>query len=366
MIPLSVYLDFVAAGISGLFAAIYGALTLFRQRRSIARWAFSGSMAIICLEGLAAGLSAAATQSESFLYWQQVRLVALSFLPGAWILFSLCYARGQFRGFLHHWRWTLVAAFAIPILIAVFYMDGYILFRQLRADGQLAILLGWPGQATHFLMIIGSVLSLMNLERTYRAAVGTLRWQIKYMLLGLGTLFLVRFYTSSQALLFANAHIGMDAINSGGIIVSSLLILRALARKGIFEIELYPSHEVISNSITVLLAGIYLLAVGAMAKIVALIGGDIAFPLKALGVLVALVLLATLLQSDRFRLHVKQFVSRHFKRPMHDYRTVWKRFTEETASHVRQEELCQSQVNLIAENFESLSVNMAIRSRPRN
>lgn len=355
---LSALLAYISSGICGIFCVTYLVLTLIRQRGSLARWVFCGSMAILCFESLATGLSATAIRVDNFLYWQQIRLVALSFLPGSWVLFSLIYARGSNRQLLAKWRWTLIAGFAIPALLAIFYYDSSILFRQLRSEGGVIILLGWPGQATHFLMIIGAVLSMMNLERTYRAAVGAMRWQVKYMLLGLGTLFLVRFYTSSQALLFANVHTGMDTINSIGLIVSSLLILRALARSGHFDIEVYPSHAVLSNSLTVLLTGIYLLVVGVLAKLVALIGGDIAFPLKALGILVALVLLATLLQSDHFRLNVKQFVSRHFKRPMHDYRTVWNRFTEETSSHVRQPELCEALAKLIAETFDSLSVSL--------
>ncbi|MBT7865811.1 MAG: hypothetical protein HN763_05550, partial [Opitutales bacterium] len=355
---LSSQLAYISAVICGLICAVYLILTLMGKRRSIARWAFGASMAILCVEGVLTGFSTAALRAEQFLYWQQTRLVVLSFLPGTWILFSLTYARGSTRKFLHAWRYVLIATFAIPALLATFYGDSYILFRQLQGDGQITVLLGWPGQASHFLMILGSVLSMMNLERTYRAAVGAMRWQVKYMLLGLGALFLVRFYTSSQAFLFANVHTGMDTINSIGLIVSSLLIIRALSRRGHFDIELYPSHAVLSNSLTILVAGIYLLSVGVLAKLAALIGGDIAFPLKALGVLVALVLLATLLQSDHFRLNIKQFVSRHFKRPMHDYRTVWKRFTEESASHVHQPDLCEGLSKLIAETFDSHSVNL--------
>ena len=354
---LSSQLAYISAGICGVICAVYLILTLMGKRRSIARWAFGAGMAILCVEGVVTGFSAAALTAEQFLYWQQTRLVALSFLPGTWIIFSLTYARGSTRKFLHAWRYVLIAAFAIPALLATFYGDSYILFRQLQGDGQVTVLLGWPGQASQFLMILGSVLSMMNLERTYRAAVGAMRWQVKYMLLGLGTLFLVRFYTSSQAFLFANANTGMDTINSIGLIVSSLLIVRALCRRGHFDIELYPSHAVLSNSLTILVAGIYLLSVGVLAKLVTLIGGDIAFPIKALGVLVAFVLLATLLQSDHFRLNIKQFVSRHFKRPMHDYRTVWKRFTEESASHVHQPDLCEGLSKLIAETFDSHSVN---------
>ena len=354
----SALLAYVSAGICGAFSIGYLILTLMGKRRSLARWAFSVSMAILCAESLAVAMSASASYAEQFLFWQQIRLIALSFLPCSWLVFSLSYARGAYREDLKRWQYFLAISLLFPGIIAFLFSDSYILFRQLRSDGAVAVLLGWSGQAVHFLMIVGSVLAMMNLERTYRAAVGAMRWQVKYMLLGLGTVFLVRFYTSSQALLFANAHTGMDTVNSIGLIVASILILRALARRGHFDIQLYPSHAVLSNSLTVLLAGIYLLAVGALAKLVALIGGDIAFPLKALGVLLALVLLATLLQSDHFRLNVRQFVSRHFKRPMHDYRTVWTRFTEESASHESQSALCESLAKLMAETFDAHTVNL--------
>lgn len=353
---------YISASICGLSCIGYLISILVRNRHSVARWTFAGSMAILGLESLATGLSLSATSTDTFLYWQKTRLVTLSFIPGSWILFSLTYARGRIRDFLMRWRYALLVAFALPTIIAVFYHDSYILFRQVKADGSISVLLGWPGKAAHFIMILGSILAMTNLERTYRSAVGTLRWRVKFMILGLGTLFLVRFYTSSQAILFAHLHVGMDSLNSIGVILSSLLMLWALKRKGNFDIQLYPSHAVLSNSITILLAGVYLLAVGVLAKLVALIGGDFAFPLKALGVLVAIVLFATLLQSSRFRLHIKQFVSRHFRRPMYDYRTVWRRFTEETASHVRQADLCESIGQLISEIFDALMVNIWIFS----
>ena len=355
---LSALLAYISAGICGVICVVYLILTLIGKRRSLSRWAFSASMVILGIESLVTGFGTATTHADHFLFWQHIRLIVLSFLPGPWILFSLTYARGNTRKLLGSWRYLLIAAFALPALLAAFYSDSYILFRQLQGDGRNVVLLGWPGQVSHFLMILGSILSMMNLERTYRAAVGAMRWQVKYMLLGLGTLFLVRFYTSSQALLFANAHTGMDTINSIGLIVSSLLVIRALGRRGHFDVELYPSHAVLSNSLTILLAGIYLLAVGVLAKIVALIGGDISFALKAFGVLIALVLLATLLQSDHLQLNIKQFISRHFKRPMHDYRTIWMRFTEESSSHVRQPDLCDGLAKLIAETFDSHSVNL--------
>ena len=68
--------------------------------------------------------------------------------------------------------------------------------------------------------------------------------------------------------------------------------------------------------------------------------------------------LAILLLSDRVRLHTRRFVSRHFQRPLYDYRSVWRRFTEETASCVKQTELCQAAVKLVTDIFQALSVTI--------
>jgi putative PEP-CTERM system histidine kinase len=58
------------------------------------------------------------------------------------------------------------------------------------------------------------------------------------------------------------------------------------------------------------------------------------------------------------RLHVRRFVSRHFQRPLYDYRTVWRRVTEETAACVKPVDLCQAAVKLAADIFEALSITL--------
>jgi putative PEP-CTERM system histidine kinase len=120
--------------------------------------------------------------------------------------------------------------------------------------------------------------------------------------------------------------------------------------------DVHPSHSVLQGSVTILLVGLYLLLVGVLAKVVAYLGGDSSFAAKALVVLVLLVLLAVLLQSDRVRLYLGRFVSRHFQRPLHDYRAVWRKFTEGTASRVEQADYCRAVVRLVADIFQTLSV----------
>jgi putative PEP-CTERM system histidine kinase len=210
----------------------------------------------------------------------------------------------------------------------------------------------------YLLFLVGAVIVLMNLERTFRAAVGTMRWRIKFMIMGVGVLFAARAYSSSQALLFHAVNPSLQAVNSAAMLVACVLILRSLLRAGHFEVSVYPSHSVLHNSLTVILAGIYLVIVGLLAKIVTFLGGDAAFTLKAFLVLLALVGLTILLLSEKVRLHTKRFVSRHFQRPQYDYRTVWRTFTEGTTRCVEQPALCGALVKLISEVFHVLSVTV--------
>jgi putative PEP-CTERM system histidine kinase len=344
---------------SALFGGGMALATTFKARRSLPHWSFVAGMAALAAESLFSGLAANSVLLETVAYWQGYTFLAMAFLPGCWLCFSLTYARGNYREFLARWQLALAAAFITPLVLALFFPDEVITaIGKPTEGGPLMFRLGFAGTGLHLVFLLSAVLVLMNLERTFRASVGTMRWRIKFMVLGLGVLFAVRAYTSSQALLFHGGQLSQQGVNSGALFVACLLMTRSLFRAGHFEVSIYPSHSLLHHSFTVLLAGAYLLIVGVFAKVVTFLGGDAAFPLKAFFVLVALVLLTILLLSDRVRLYSKRFVSRHLQRPIYDYRTVWRTFTEGTARCVEQSELCSAVVKLISDIFQALSVTI--------
>ena len=281
----------------------------------------------------------------------------MSLLPGTWLLFSVSYSRGNYRQFLKKWRIPLIVSFVAPIGLAALFPDSLVVATS-AAPQQWLFRLTTPGMALVLLFLLSAVLVVMNLEATFRATVGTMRWRVKYMILGLGVLFAVRAYTSSQLLLFRSVHLPLQQLNSGALLLACLLILRSLFRTGHFEVSVFPSQAILQNSLTILLAGAYLIIVGVLAKLVAFLGGDSSFERKAFVVLASLVLLTVLLLSDRVRLYTKRFVSRHFQRPLYDYRTVWRNFTESTAKCVEQNDLCTHVVKLVSEVFQALSVSI--------
>lgn len=355
--PISLVFAYASALCGGLLAIG----VLIRGHRTIADFMFSGGMAALAIDAVLQTRIATAPGPATAIYFEQFRTLALSVTPGFWLTFSVTYARGNAREFLRRWRWGIVAAFAIPVAMATGFQDS--LEAAIGYDGfgsTWTLRLGWSGAVFYLAVLIASVAILMNLERTLRASVGTMRWRIKFMVLGIGVLCLVRLYTCTQILLFREINLTLETLNTGALLVSGLLVLRSLFRTGRFALDVYPSHSVLQGSLTVLLAGIYLLIVGLFAKVVAYFGGDTSFALKAFVVLLSLVLLTIVLQSDRARLRMRRFISRHFERPLYDYRTVWRTFTEGTASRVEQVDLSRALVKLVADMFQALSVTIWI------
>lgn len=346
-------------------AACGGALALLviaQNRRGIVPWLFVAGLIVFAFENASTGLTLSATSSDEMIYWQKWKLLADAFLPGLWLLFSLIYARGNYRDYLQEWRALLVAMFIAPVaLVLVFPEQLVIETGQAKQDGSWLFRLGTSGVILNIFLLLSAVLVLMNLEKTYRSAIGTMRWRIKFIILGLGIIFTVQAYISSQVLLFHNTlNLSLESVDSMTLLLGGALILRALTRRGHFDADIYPTQSGSYTSFTVSIAVIYLLIVGVFAKVVQFFGGDTAFMLKAFILLVGLVLIAILLLSDRARLMTRRFASRHFQKPLYDYRTLWRKFTGETASCVRQSDLCLAAVKLTAEVFQILSATIWI------
>jgi putative PEP-CTERM system histidine kinase len=340
---------------SAFFGVVLAVAVMANKRRSLVHFFFAAGMLALAAESVFNGLSFNTTTADEIIDWQRWRLLATAFLPGIWLFFSLSYSRGNHHEFLQRWKFALLAFFFVPLVLGIFFNEGLIFPENPPETG---INLGLSGFGLNLLLLLSLVLVLMNLERTFRAAVGLMRWRIKFMIIGLGMLFVVRAYTSSQALLSHTIDLPLQLVDCGALFAACLLVSRSLLREGHFDLDVYPSQSVLQNSLTVLLAGIYLLIIGVFAKIVTLFGGNNAFALEAFVVLAALVLLTIFLLSDRARLLTSRFISRHFQRPLYDYRTVWRRFTEATAACVKQADLCQVAVKSVTEIFQALSVTI--------
>lgn len=343
--------------------AVGGALAFVAVRqapRKPVAWWFVAGMLGLALTSVCLGLTVDANSREGVAFWQSWRQLGCALLPGFWLLFCLSYGRANGREYLHAWRYGLAAAFAVPVgIAAAFWGQLVVAGNQDVANGFWLFHLGTAGTILNLVSLVGAVLVLMNLECTYRAAVGTMRWRIKYMVLGVGVIFAARIYVCSEMLLFRHRlNLSLQAVETMALILGGLLILRTLARRGHFDADICVPRSSTFPSLTVLMSGAYLILVGVFASLVKFLGGDTAFMLKAFVLLLVLVGVTVVLVSDQVRLAVRRFASRHFQRPLHDYGSLWRKFTRETAACVRQPQLCEAAVKLTADVFQVLSASI--------
>src|SRR5262249_54303044 len=159
------------------------------DRHSFVHGAFATGMALFAVEEIFRGIGYMAVLPEDVIYWQKRVIACSTLIPGAWLTFSVGYARANFRSFLSKWKWVLAASFApIPFLI-IFRKTLFAGSIFLRDAARWSISLAWPGRVLQLFLLLVSVLILFNLERTIRASTGRMRWQIKFMVLGVAGLF---------------------------------------------------------------------------------------------------------------------------------------------------------------------------------
>jgi len=347
---------FAAAFVCGIHAV---AVVLIRKR-SLAGWLFVVGILLLGAESFFSGLGLVETAPTKLRDWEIFSLMVGLFVPAAWLAFSLAFSRGDARGYLRRWRWILMALLLIPPGVALGLRGQLVREIALHGDGGG----GWWirfGQPVKILEVIGlaaSVAILANIEKTFRAAIGTMQWRIKFVALGVGTIFGARIYLSSQALLLSVYELNLAVIQTAALIMGCILIAVAYVRRGFSEIEIYPSGAVLRNSVTILLAGGYLVIVGMLGQFAASFGRADSLHLQSLVVMFGVLILAILLLSDRLRQRLRRLVSQHFRRPIHDSRAIWTRFTRELAHVFDAREYGRRTVKLLAETFSVLSVTI--------
>lgn len=350
----SLILCIVAAGLAMGLAA----LVLARDHRSFVHRIFAVGMVGFAADAVLTALSLQAESPEKILLWQKLRLGVGGFVPSLWLLFSLCFTREDPKCLFSRARWPLALLLGVPALLGVVFSGGLIRYAALVDSSRWVLRLGWSGYLLRVFVLLTSVAMLVSLEHTFRASRGHLRWQIKFLILGLGSLFAVRIYTGSQELIYRSLDTGLQVVNLATLIVAGALMIRSLSRLRLLSLMFYPSHAFLYGSFTIVLAGIYFILVGVLASLVRYVGGEQTFAIKVFVVFLACVGLSVVLLSDRLRHRLRHFISVHLKRPRYDYRKEWVKFTEKTSSLIDAKDLCMAVAKMVSDTLEVLSVTL--------
>jgi putative PEP-CTERM system histidine kinase len=293
------------------------------------------------------------------LLWQRLRMAATAFLPGCWLFFSLCFGRSNAKTIVKKFRWVLLSSLVLPlVLVSIFQKDLLRGIPYVDQSLKWTITLGSAGYLFYISFIAGAILILMGLEETLRSAAGQMRWQIKFVVLGLGGIFAFRLYSGSQILLFSSINSNLEMANIGTLLVACVFVALAFTRLPALKIEVYFSRSFLYGSLTILIAGLYFIVVGLVAKIGGYLHLHEFVYVEAFWVFLAFLGLGVLLLSERVKRSLKQFVSLHFKRPHYDYRKEWMDFTQATTSITEIKLLSSAIAKKVSRTFDAPSASV--------
>jgi putative PEP-CTERM system histidine kinase len=351
----NLWISLVAATVTAGIAV----LALWRDPRSFVHRVFAAGMALFAIEAGLSGLAYLGPSADEFLYWRRFQFLLASFVPALWLLFSVSFARANYPEQISRWKWVLIPSLALPVALVLLFGDDFFAGPPVLTEtSALFLRIGRSGYLWHLLWVILSVMILMNLERTFRHATGHMRWQTKFMFLGIGGIFGTMLFTHSQTVLFKGVNTGLDILDLGALLVGDLLILRSLFRGKPLNVSVQLSHAFLYNSFTVLVVGVYFISVGVIAWFSVQFEWLRNIHIAIFLVFLAMIGMAVILLSDRLRMKRKRFISRHFKRPQYDYQKIWEGFTTRTTSVTQMRDLCNIIVRMVSETLEILSVSI--------
>jgi hypothetical protein len=361
-VAFPVLVSFVAAGVS--VAVTLHALA--RDHRAFTHRVFSIGMSLVGVHELFVGLGLLSTSPEEAIQWYRLQAMTGAVLPGPWLIFSLSFARANHRDYLRQWRWVIGLTLALPVVLVAFGLDTLVGGASRSGTDSWVFSLGGSGLVLNLFSALATALIVVNMVGTLRAATGSMRWQVKFTVLGLSAFFAAQIYRSSHALLHSRSESGLATVGSLAIVVASFLILISTRRAGKMRPQVYLSQGFVYRSLIALFVGVYLLAVGWLAKGLAVRSGSGGLPLVPSLVLLSLLGLVILLLSDEARVRFDRFLSDHLHRPKHDYRQVWNTLTRRTSSLMGVRALSGGLVATVSDVYGASSVSLWLVSEQRD
>ena len=319
------YIDILAA-LGGLALTIL--LCLF-PRFGQASWA-------VVLMLLPALLASAIQGIAPVLSWTSDDVGALTFVcfiacVAAGCIASYSLERADFRSELKKHRWFfLTVCAAVPILTACLYI-----FRPTATDpGVDLVALGPGGYAGAAYLLLVSVVILANLEQTLRSAEEHIRWEIKFLLLGIGSIAAAIIYIAPQVLLYPPEYsvLPLQAVRVFPVMLlfASALILQSWRRctgRG----RVVVSHGIIYSTITLFSVGLYLVGTSLVARWLSEWAHS-EVPFEPIIFLVSAIALTAVLLGTSFRHHARRWIRRNLFAGKYDYRQLWMDATEKIRS----------------------------------
>ena len=193
----------------------------------------------------------------------------------------------------------------------------------------------WPAMgvfdlAGHDVALYGrlliAVLGLLLVENLFRNTREEHRWGIKYLCLGIGSLFSYDIFLYAQEMLLQHPSDSLLAARGLTNAVVVPLIAVSVARNPSWSIDLAVSRRFVFQSASLFGAGTYLLVMSAAGFYVQRFGGEWGPAIQTMFLFASVIMLLVVGFSGSSRAWLRVFIAKHFFTYRFDYRHEWLRF----------------------------------------
>jgi putative PEP-CTERM system histidine kinase len=311
-----------------------------RNPRSIINWSFTvGLVGMALLEFSHFML----LLTKSFI-WAKMSLVSHCVLPGSLLIFSVTFARSNYQESLKRWRVVIGGISAISLWFFYSGLSGSLLTKTTKLSFEQFEIYKLEPAGSYFLifLLLSIVLILHNLENTYRNASGVVRWEIKFLVVGIFAIFFFQIFLVSYMLLYKRMRVEYFVAEAVILFISGGLIVFSLVRHRLMDTDVFISRQVVYNSFVVFVTGAYLVTIGIIGYLVKyqLIRQEVTqFLVAEVFMYVAVLGMILVLLSEGVRRRVERYISKHFYKHKYEYDEVWIAFTRRIGSKISLPEL---------------------------
>jgi len=187
-----------------------------------------------------------------------------------------------------------------------------------------------PGKVISLFILIALVAALAQLEQVLRASRDPLRYQIKFVIIGLGSLAGFAIIQSTQLDMFLQGNTGYIFAQGVITLLSLALIGFGLERWHFHDLSraVYISPQALYTSFTLLIVGGYFIIVGGLGELIRRTNWAIGESIGILVVFIATIGLIVILSSRQVKTELRLLLTRHFLRSKYDYRLKWIEVTD--------------------------------------
>jgi putative PEP-CTERM system histidine kinase len=287
--------------------------------------------------------------ASAHVFWLNVLEAARLAAPLAWIVFVSSITRHHAAALPRFWQIGLAsgAALALTLLGAVLMIGG-VQMSVVPGPFDRASLTR-VGLVSAAYQLVLSVAVLAGLEACLRTSRGNSRRRIKYLVLGLGGVFLVRFYLLSQVALCRSMTTTDLNTGTATLLIGNVVIAASLVRTQMPDVQITVSRALVYRSVIVGVLGAYLLAVGGLGWVLSYLQIPEHVFWATLAVFVSALALAAVLLSEQARWRMKRFIALNFYRSKYDYREQWIAFTRRLSTQLTLDDLSPQLLEAVTE-----------------